>query len=116
MFVLLTRVVVFKMMQLRQNRTIYTAEFKSKVAREAIRGDETINNIAKKYEIHPNQISVWKREVIEGANNIVDRKRGKRPASKGPDREELLKTVGQLNVENDVLKKIWPVPLSRRTC
>ena len=48
-----------------QNRTIHTAEFKSKVAMEAIRGDETINNIAKKYEIHPNQISIWKTELIE---------------------------------------------------
>lgn len=56
-----------------QNRKIYTAEFKSKVAMEAIRGDETINSIAKKYEIHPNQISIWKTELIEGANNIVDR-------------------------------------------
>lgn len=99
-----------------QNRKIYTAEFKSKVAMEAIRGDETINSIAKKYEIHPNQISIWKMELIEGANNIVDRKRGKKPASEEPDREELLKTIGQLNVENDFLKKIWPVPLSRRTC
>ena len=88
-----------------QNRTIYTAKFKSKVAMEAIQGDETISNIAKKYEIHPNQISIWKTELIEGANNIVDRKRGKKPASEEPDREELLKTIGQLNVENDFLKK-----------
>jgi len=67
-------------------------------------GDETVNNIAKKYEIHPNQISIWKTELIEGANNIVDRKRGKKPASEEPDREELLKTIGQLNVESDFLK------------
>ena len=88
-----------------QNRKIYTAEFKSKVAMETIRGDETINNFAKKYEIHPNQISIRKRELIEGANDIVDRKRGKKPPSEEPDREELLKTIGQLNVENDSRKK-----------
>ena len=88
-----------------QIRKIHTAEFKSKVAMEAIRGDETINNIAKKYEIHLNQISIWKTELIEGANNIVDRKRGKKPASEEPDREELLKTIGQLKVGNDFLKK-----------
>jgi transposase-like protein len=60
-----------------QNRKIYAAEFKSKIAMETIRGDETINNIAKKYEIHPNQISIWKTELIKGANNIVDRKRAR---------------------------------------
>jgi transposase len=99
-----------------QNRKIYTAEFKSKVAMETIRDDETINNITKKYEIHPNQISTWKTELIKGANNIVDRKRGKKPLSEELDREELLKIIGQLNVENNFLKKIWAVPLSRRTC
>jgi len=88
-----------------QNRTIYTAEFKSKVAMETIQGDETINNITKKYKIHPNQISTWKTELIKGANNIVDRKRGKKPLSEELDREELLKTIGQLNVENNFLKE-----------
>jgi len=72
---------------------------------EAIRGDETINNIAKKEEIHPNQISIWKTEPIEGARGIFDRKRGGKPASEEPDREELLKTIGQLKVENDFLKR-----------
>jgi hypothetical protein len=66
--------------------------------------------------MHPNQISIWKTEVIEGAKDIVDRKRGKKPASEESDRDELLKTTKQLNVENDFLKEIWPVPLSRRTC
>lgn len=88
-----------------QNRRIYAAEIKSKVAMEAIRGDETINNIAKKEEIHPNQVSIWKMELIKGARDIFDRKRGKKPASEEPDREELLKTIGQLNIENDFLKK-----------
>lgn len=88
-----------------QNRKIYTAEFKSKVAMEAIRGDETINNIAKKYEVHPNQVSIWKMELIEGARSIFDRKRGGKPASQEPDREELLKTIGQSKVENDFLKQ-----------
>jgi transposase-like protein len=46
---------------------------------EAIRGDETINNIAKKYEVHPNQVSIWKMELIEGARGIFDRKRGGKP-------------------------------------
>ena len=50
-----------------QNRKVYSAEFKAKVAMEAIRGDDTINDIARKYEIHPNQIFIWKTELIEGA-------------------------------------------------
>ena len=54
---------------------------------EAIRSDETINSIAKKYEIHPNQISIWKTELIEGARGIFDRKRGKKPASEELDRK-----------------------------
>jgi transposase-like protein len=88
-----------------QNRKVYSAEFKAKVAMEAIRGDDTINDLAKKYEIHPNQISIWKTELIEGAKGIFDRKRGKKPPSEEPDREELLRTIGQQKVEIDFLKK-----------
>jgi transposase len=88
-----------------QSRKIYTAEFKSKVAMETIRDDETINNITKKEEIHPNQISTWKTELIEGAKDIVDRKRSKKPVSEEPDPEELLKTIGQLTPKTTFFKK-----------
>ncbi|MDP2815088.1 MAG: IS3 family transposase [Rectinemataceae bacterium] len=91
-----------------QNRKVFTSEFKSKLAMEAIRGDETINDLAKKHQLHPNQISLWKSELIEGAKGIFDRKRGKKPASEQPDRDELLRTIGQLKVEVDFLKKKSP--------
>ena len=45
-------------------------QFKSKVALAALRNDETIAELAKRYEVHPTMISAWKRELVEGATNV----------------------------------------------
>jgi len=47
-------------------RRKFTAEFKAKVALEALRGDKTIREIAGRYKVHPNQVSTWKRQAMDG--------------------------------------------------
>ena len=47
-------------------RRRFTADFKAKVALEALRGDRTIQEIATKHKVHPNQVSTWKRQAMEG--------------------------------------------------
>lgn len=55
-----------------KNRKVYKPEFKAKVALEAVRGKLTINQIAKQFEVHPNQISNWKKQFLESLPQIFD--------------------------------------------
>lgn len=81
-----------------------TAAFKQKVAIEAMKGDKTINEIAKDYGVHPVQVSQWKKELVEGAELLFGRRK-----RKGSDTEvekaALERKVGQLTIEIDWLKK-----------
>ena len=51
-------------------RRNFTADFKAKVALEALRGDKTIQEIATRHKVHPNQVSTWKRQVVEGLGEV----------------------------------------------
>jgi transposase-like protein len=82
----------------------YTAAFKSKVALEAIKGQRTISEIASEYEVHPNQVSQWKRQLRDGLENVfTDPHRSGRSEEKEKDR--LYEEIGRLKVELDWLKK-----------
>ena len=85
-------------------KTPRTAAFKKKVALEALREDQTLNQLASQYGIHPIQAGKWKKELIDGAETLFEGKRG-RKQDENPNREELEKKVGQLTMENDFLKK-----------
>ena len=82
----------------------YTAAFKSKVALEAIKGQKTISEIASEYEVHPNQVSQWKRQLRDGLEDVfADPRRSGRSEEKEKDR--LYQEIGRLKVELDWLKK-----------
>ncbi|MFC2086704.1 transposase [Bacteroidota bacterium] len=88
-----------------KKRKIYNSGFKTKVVLEALQERETIQEIGKKYEIHPNQISTWKSQFLANAKSIFE----KGISSKSDDtkeKDELFKKVGQLQIENDFLKKV----------
>lgn len=73
---------------------------------EALKERQTINELAQIYEIHPNQISMWKKEFLANADKIFgadsDRKQNLQSEK---EKDELFKQIGQLKVENDWLKK-----------
>ena len=54
-------------------RRKFTDQFKAKVALEALRGDKTIQEIAAKHQVHPNQVSTWKRRAVEGMADVFAR-------------------------------------------
>jgi len=85
-------------------RRKFSPEFKSKVALEAIRGLQTIHEIARQYEVHPNQVSTWKKQLIERLPQVFS---DKFVSSKDQDREKelLYQQIGQLQVELTWLKK-----------
>ena len=81
-----------------------SAAFKQKVAIEALKGDRTINEIAKAYGVHPVQVCQWKKELVEGAELLFGKRKRKSADSEG-DKATLERKVGQLTIEIDWLKK-----------
>ena len=82
----------------------FTAAFKSKVALEAIKGLKTISEIASEYEVHPNQVSQWKRQMRDGLEDIfTDPRRSGRSEEK--EKARLYQEIGRQKVELDWLKK-----------
>jgi transposase len=80
-------------------RRNHGAVFKAKVALEAIKGEQTLVELAARFQVHPNQITEWKKQLLERASEIFDK--GK--ASREPDVKELHAKIGQLAMENDFL-------------
>ena len=79
---------------------------KAKVALEAIKGVKTVNEIASIYEVHPNQVSLWKKQAFEKLPDAMADGRSKQARDKKPVEEEKLhQKIGQQAVEIDFLKK-----------
>ncbi len=87
-----------------KKRKIYSSGFKTKVVLEALQERETIQEIGKKYEIHPNQISTWKSQFLANANSVFEK--GVATSDDEKEKDALFKKVGQLQIENDFLKKV----------
>jgi transposase-like protein len=88
-----------------RQRRQHSAEFKAKVALEAIRGERTINELAAEYGVHPVQITQWKKVVLDELPQIFSSRRGARPKAEEALKAALYQQIGQLKVELDWLKK-----------
>ena len=90
-----------------KSRRRFTAEFKAKVALEAIRGHQTVAELASKHELHPTQITAWKREAIEKLAKVFDDKGTEVQANRDAEVTKLHAKIGQLVVERDFLAKAF---------
>jgi transposase-like protein len=90
---------------MKKERKSYTAAFKAKVALEAIKGQRTINEIASAFEVHPNQVTQWKKQAVTQISEIFSNGRARADAAEEELRNQLYQQIGQLKVELDWLKK-----------
>lgn len=90
---------------MKRRRRQYSADWKAKIALEAIKGQRTVQEIASHYEVHPTLVTHWKKQLLEGAAEIFSN--GKRVAADADEelRAELYQQIGKLQVEVDWLKK-----------
>ena len=89
---------------MRKPRRKFTSEFKTKVAIEAIKERYTLSELAKRFELHPNQISMWKQEFLEKSISVFDKKTTK-STEEFVDIDKLYNKIGKLEMERDFLKK-----------
>lgn len=88
-------------------RKRYAAEFKAKVALEAIKGEKTVAELATRFGIHPNQVGDWKRQAIEGLTEVFAGKTERNDIAHEAEIKELHAKIGQLTVERDFLGKAF---------
>ncbi len=86
-------------------RRRFTAAFKSGVALEALRGDKTIQEIATKHKVHPNQVSAWKRQAVDGLDAVFSNGADKARVNHEAEVHDLHAKIGQLTVERDFLAR-----------
>ena len=91
-------------------RKQHSPEFKAKVALEALKGEETVAELAGRFGVHPTMIHQWKRQLLDGASDVFERgRKGREAAVDDETVRELHAKIGELAVANDfLLRKLKP--------
>ena len=98
----------------------YTPEFKAKIVLEVIQGDRELGEIAAENNLNPNMVRTWKAEFVKNANRVFNERQSekeirRKEAELELERNQMLKTIGQLTLERDFLQDVfrhsgYPVP------
>ena len=90
---------------MKRTRRKFNAGFKTKVVLEAFKEQSTLQELASKYELHPNQISNWKNEFINNASSVFSSGKSS-DSEKDKEKDKLFKVIGEQKVEIDFLKHV----------
>lgn len=88
-----------------KQRKTYSAELKARIALEAIKGQRTVNEIATHYDVHPNQVPIWKKQALDELPQLFSSSRHRAAQDDEQLKAQLYQQIGQLKVELDWLKK-----------
>ena len=88
-----------------QGRRKHSPAFKAKVALEAVKGEETVAQLAARYQVHPSQIQVWKKALTAGAAGVFSNGQEQKASNDAALIARLYQEIGQLKVERDFLSE-----------
>ena len=86
-------------------RRRFSAEFKARVALAALRGDKTVQEMAIRHKVHPNQVSAWKRQALDGLGAVFSNGPDKARMDHDDEVRDLHAKIGELTVVNDFLAR-----------
>ena len=87
----------------KRTRRAHAPAFKAKVALAAVKGEKTLAELAQQYDVHPNQITAWKAQLIDGVARVFAAGSGSAEAAPTVDLKVLHAKIGELALENDFL-------------
>ena len=90
---------------MKQTRKKHSPVFKAKVALAALQGEDTIADLASRFEVHPSQIHAWKKALIQGAPHLFENGAGLQEKDQEVPTAQLCQQIGQLKVERDFLSR-----------
>ena len=86
-------------------RRRFSGELKARIALDALRGDRTLQEVASKHQVHPNQVSTWKRQAIDGLGEVFSNGVERRCRDHESEVRDLHAKIGELTVERDCLSR-----------
>ena len=89
----------------KRKRRGFGGPFRAKVALAAVKGDKTLSQLADQFEVHANQVSAWRKELVERAAELFEDRRRRHRDDESASQEELYQQIGRLKMEVEWLKK-----------